>query len=826
MIRLEEIAIKEFRGIRDLKLNLKNNNFVICGSNGTGKSGIVDAIEFALTGGISRLSGAGTGGISVKDHGPHVDSRNNPEKASVTLKFTVMATKKNATIHRTVKNANKPVVTPDSPETQAALQHVAAHPEFVLSRRELIKYVLAEAGKRSQEVQALLRLEELESFRKLLQKISNAESKSVPILKNEKTNAGDQLARALGIARLTTTDLLTAVNAKREILSLAPLAVFEAATSVKDGLTTLATKNSQSNIPIDATLADLKATNDQLSFIKGEDYKKSCTKAADAVAAFEKLASDANGTTRESLLQNALALFDEHECPVCETAWQPDKFREVVHNKLEKLKQITKARNDATAQLNSLLEPLVNLSSSLSTLVKPAGLLNPKIDVAELQAYVQQCNSNVNQFRKLFPVADTASIINKVQTIPAEVTSIVARIEKAISAIPAPTKQDAARDFLVAAQERIEVYRQSSQKHKKAEDRAHVAAEVYRIYNETNNKELEKIYKNVEQSFIEMYRKINADEEKFKAQLTPSAGKLGFDVDFYGRGFFPPGAYHSEGHQDGMGLCLYLALMDDLLKDNFTFAVLDDVLMSVDAGHRREVTKMLKEKFPHVQFIMTTHDEIWLRTMKSIGLITSKSFVHFRKWTVDFGPTEWAGRDIWQELNDYLVNNDVRAAAALLRHYLEYISQEICHNLRAEVEFRGDAQFMLGDLLPNALSALSKNFKKGKAAAHSWGQTAIFDKISAQDAAFTAAKTASMAEQWQINPAVHYNNWVNFTKADFEPVVVSFKDVLTHFYCSTCNELLYLMPERTDSENLRCSCSDININLVPKPKEAKSAANS
>jgi wobble nucleotide-excising tRNase len=90
---------------------------------------------------------------------------------------------------------------------------------------------------------------------------------------------------------------------------------------------------------------------------------------------------------------------------------------------------------------------------------------------------------------------------------------------------------------------------------------------------------------------------------------------LGFDDDFYGPGHFPPGAYHSEGHQDGMGLCLYLALM--LLGKNFTFAVLDDVLMSVDAGHRRQVCTLLKESFPDTQFIFTTHDEIWLRHMKS-----------------------------------------------------------------------------------------------------------------------------------------------------------------------------------------------------------------
>jgi hypothetical protein len=46
------------------------------------------------------------------------------------------------------------------------------------------------------------------------------------------------------------------------------------------------------------------------------------------------------------------------------------------------------------------------------------------------------------------------------------------------------------------------------------------------------------------------------DEAAFTAKFSPSAGKLGLDVNFYGRGLFPPGAYHSEGHQDAMRVCL------------------------------------------------------------------------------------------------------------------------------------------------------------------------------------------------------------------------------------------------------------------------------
>jgi DNA repair exonuclease SbcCD ATPase subunit len=139
MIRIETIRIQDFRGIRDLTLKFEGQNFAACGPNGTGKSGIVDAIEFALTGNISRLSGDGTGNLSVKAHGPHVDSSKKPERATVTLEVSIPSQGgKKASIQRRVKTASAPTITPDDPDVRAAFETVRLHPEFVLSRRELI----------------------------------------------------------------------------------------------------------------------------------------------------------------------------------------------------------------------------------------------------------------------------------------------------------------------------------------------------------------------------------------------------------------------------------------------------------------------------------------------------------------------------------------------------------------------------------------------------------------------------------------------------------------------------------------------------------------
>ena len=49
MIQVQKLRIEEFRGIRDLELDMGSSSFVVVGPNGSGKSGVVDAIDFALT---------------------------------------------------------------------------------------------------------------------------------------------------------------------------------------------------------------------------------------------------------------------------------------------------------------------------------------------------------------------------------------------------------------------------------------------------------------------------------------------------------------------------------------------------------------------------------------------------------------------------------------------------------------------------------------------------------------------------------------------------------------------------------------------------------
>ena len=73
-MKIHKIKISSFRGIpNDFERELSCKSLVITGNNGTGKSGIIDAVDFLLTGKIKRLLGEGTGSISQEKYGHHID---------------------------------------------------------------------------------------------------------------------------------------------------------------------------------------------------------------------------------------------------------------------------------------------------------------------------------------------------------------------------------------------------------------------------------------------------------------------------------------------------------------------------------------------------------------------------------------------------------------------------------------------------------------------------------------------------------------------------------------------------------------------------------
>ena len=816
MIKLETAHIEEMRGIRKLDIDFRKSTFAISGPNGSGKSGVIDAIEFGLTGQIGRLTGRGTKGLSVSEHGPHIDKSKFPDAAFVELQVFLPALGKTGTITRKVSSPKKPKITPADADVKAALAEVIDHPEITLSRREILRFILVEPTKRSEEVQALLKLDEIGETRLALNRAQHKLQDAQKTAAAQVTSSRDALQLHLQIPTLLPADVLEAVNKRRKVLGLPEIAELTPDSKLDTGL---AAGGKISDFNKKSALADLKALADA---VKGFPTLAN-EEATSILADLTKLENDPAllaTLQRRTFIEKGLDLIDGPECPLCDTPWEDEQhLRSHLHAKLVK-------SEEARSLQQSLL---YNAAAIAKEVIRITALFLPVQRVAEglgdnaFYQCVAAWKADLEAFRTgLATVDGLAGLKDRLGTgwpqMPASFPESLKAFFEKLEATPDQTAALDAQTFLTTAQLRLGDYRETMRRNKAAALASKSIEAAYTVYCDVLEDELNTLYEEVQEDFTIFYRTINEDDEsKFTSKLTPSKGRLDLDVNFYERGLFPPGAYHSEGHQDGMGVCLYLALMKRLFGNQFTFALLDDVVMSVDVGHRYKFCKLLKMHFPQTQFIITTHDRLWAEQMKSAGLVTSKTSIAFHGWHIETGPLVESNEEIWDEIAATLGKGKVEVAAAALRHHLEYVARLLADQLGATPTFRADGNYELGGLLPPVLGRMKELYGKAVAAAQSWGNDVEKEAATQRKAALSTAAGASNVEQWAVNKAVHYNEWANFGKKDFEPVVVAFKALLVCFRCEICESWLHVTP-RGIPESLRCSCNATSFNLKRNPK--------
>ena len=78
--------------------------------------------------------------------------------------------------------------------------------------------------------------------------------------------------------------------------------------------------------------------------------------------------------------------------------------------------------------------------------------------------------------------------------------------------------------------------------------------------------------------------------------------------------------------------------------------------------------------------------------------------------------------------------------------------------------------------MPSVLARMKDLYGKAAETAQSWGNTADKEVALNRKKALSSSNAATNVEQWAVNKAVHYNEWADFSKKDFEPVVAAFHD--------------------------------------------------
>ncbi len=766
-----------------------------------------------MSGSIHRLLGAGTGGVTLLKHGPHVLKRDDPGAAVVELTVKDIVTGDTAIIRRSIKDPNNFALTPDTAPMRASIAEAQAHPELTLSRREIIKYVLSQPGARAQEVQALLKLDRLDEFRKLLKSALTKTSGALNIATAEKSTAETNFAAHLGIGELLVGEITREVNQRRTILGAEALVDITIGTNLEEGLAAVAEDGSFNLVTALSDVAGMITALDDTTDLAAHQ--------SGLAAVTSELSEDPTmleALKHQQLVDAGLAALVDGHCPLCDHDWQDiDTLRAHLAEKLERSTGAVEVRTRLLKAADAYRTDLRKLKESVDKAIPFATSHGDDIlphllttFSAGLAAHTQSVGATPES---ILAAADTLLI--SAFTPDADIRRLLGELDTTLKALPDQSASTAARSYLAVAQDRwarVRIARAQAAKATAVRDNAQV---IYDRYCEISDASLKELYETVETDFSRYYQILNSDDEgHFTAELKPSSGSLDLSVDFYGIGKFPPTAYHSEGHQDGMGVCLYLALVKQLLGDGFRYAVLDDVVMSVDVNHRRQFCELLKSEFADVQFIITTHDVVWARQMQSAGLITSKSQARFYGWTVDGGPV-YEQSDIWERIDEDLAKEDVAGAAHKLRRRLEAAAADIAEAIGGKVPFRGDNNYDLSVLLSAVKGRHGDLLAKAAVAANSWGHEASVEAVKAKKAERAAIVPDQESEVWLVNSMVHNHDWANASVKDLKPVLEATRAFLDLFTCDNpdCGGWIYTgWPE----DALRCDCGNYNLNLKKK----------
>ena len=825
-MRLLQLRIQNVRGLTDLTLNLDGKNVVIWGPNGAGKSCVVDAIDFLFTGRISRLMGEGTKALNLARHGPHID--HGAQSALVSAKVQLEGFPAPIELSRCMAQPDQLTCPDDARALVADTSNLMNRGGVVLTRKDILRFVVAEGGKRADEIESLLSLKDVKDVRSSLVPARTELRRKEKSAEDAIETAKAEVNVTLALDKYSDEGLLDQVNSSRRALGGIKLESI-APGSFKDRLappaaTETGASSGKPSLFRQAVKSVMQRTDPRLVPPQAEEDRNLRQSIAKLRQNPELLAELEN----LELSEHAGRYVDDltTACPVCGASWPEGHLRSHLETRIATAQEARQVRKKVSDNSEALASPLRDVIANVTTLIEGLGAV--KLDSEDgdrsvldgwqvrLRALLDSLDDPIEKYpHNAFTTEDVARLL-----VPDNLNDLLGRIEEAVQkAVPKASPEQTAWDKLTRLEERVRALENRVQEKGIASLNSRRSEVLVEEYEKARDSLLDGLYTRISDRFVEFYCVLHDHEsEYFSASLRPQKASLTFEVDFMGRGSHPPHALHSEGHQDSMGVCLFLALNEELVKGQLGLVVLDDVMMSVDTGHRKDVCRLIADQFAECQFVITTHDRTWAKQLKQEGVVAPSQVIEFTGWTLEGGPNTHRQLDLWETIQSHLERDNVNGAAFRLRRGSEEFFEDVCSALGAQVTYNTGMQWQLDDWHPAAMDQYKDLVKRGRRSALSWGDS---DAVAAFDERESIRKQVlgrTHAEQWSINTSVHFNNWENMSKEDFLAVVDAFRDLQGLFVCSSCGGLMEKMPRKGSLQVAKCPCGKVNWNLRQKPK--------
>ncbi len=646
MTSLEQLSVDSFRGIVQSTLQFSGGSIVLGGGNGTGKSAFVDAIEFLFTGTVGAL--AGTAGLSVRQHGAHVLAAPSSTCVSATL------TSPDGTIAR---HLSGPVDTPKDLDSFLARGRTAS---FVLRRPQLQEFIHARPADRYRQLADLIGADALDKTETALKRVRDTLDR---VAAETETDLQRLERRVAEIPDETPeADILAEVNEGLHDLGFHDLQVagLEDIANVRGAVVRTIARHEPD--PREQARSRLRT---ELERGTGLDHL------LEAIAAFRMLLPakrDANDQSSMldllEILQHGKEYLRETEadhCPLCEQDVQSRVLLTRLVQRVAKLEEVSLQQHRldrARRDLQVALQDVVARARAVIRSQRDAGVAGRVteglVDAITMVEETLRGGAAVEQLEMTARLEDAGQrwLTWKVETLadmPAPAAEEGNKGSDAVDGALALLQYGAAqfaqgvrgRDERVRIEHDIAEARQRMGRQRRA---ASLARITYATYNRVKNEAIQGVFDDLRSDLVRYYDFLHPGEGHSALSIAMDPRKRGSSdlrMGFYDRREEDPRAFASEGHLDSLGLCIFLAFARRFNGD-WPLLVLDDVVSSVDAAHKRRVAALLFSEFGDRQLFITTHDSRWFTELQRAQVEAgcadrTKNFV-IETWSLDAGP--------------------------------------------------------------------------------------------------------------------------------------------------------------------------------------------
>lgn len=224
---------------------------------------------------------------------------------------------------------------------------------------------------------------------------------------------------------------------------------------------------------------------------------------------------------------------------------------------------------------------------------------------------------------------------------------------------------------------------------KEFENQRQTLEEVLGLYEQFEKQTMKSILQTMSEDINLFYSILHKQDEHEDVRLdfTDKRG-ITFKLSFHKKDVDQPIKYLSDAHLNSLGLCFFLASVKHL-NQSTNFVILDDVVNSIDANHRRQLVEIIRDHFSDNQFLILTHDETWFgmlnEQLRGMGW-KPHEIISWQLESVVIEPT----KDKLQKVQDLINCSNGEAVASHLRKYFEQELKRLCKLYHVSVGYKED----------------------------------------------------------------------------------------------------------------------------------------